>query len=82
MKMGNRQQASGNAKIAGYIGVGIALCAALVSLKPSAHAQQPAKVHRVDFLWFARMEQGQSRREAFGAGDARTRLRYRQESGN
>ena len=68
MKMGNTQQTLGNAKIARYIGVGIALCAALVSLKPSAHAQQTTKVHRVGFLWFARMEQGQSRRDAFEQG--------------
>jgi putative tryptophan/tyrosine transport system substrate-binding protein len=68
MKIVNRKHASGNAKIARYIGVGVAFCAVLVGLKPSAHAQQTTKLHRVGFLWFARMEQGQSRRDAFEQG--------------
>lgn len=48
MKIGNRHQAMGNDKKAKVLGV--ALCGLLLALSSFAHAQQPAKVPRIEFL--------------------------------
>ena len=66
MKMGNRQQATGNSRKGSLFG--LVFCAVLVALSSSAGAQQAGRVYRVGFLWFARAEQGLSRREAFEQG--------------
>lgn len=45
----------------------LAICAVFVLLCDFAQAQQAGRVYRVGYLWPTRMEQGQSRRDAFEA---------------
>jgi putative ABC transport system substrate-binding protein len=67
MSTAKRQQSSGvgtHSKVAALL----AICAVFLGLGQLAVAQQSAKVYRVGFLWFSRMEQGQNRRDAFEQG--------------
>ncbi|HSE89103.1 MAG TPA: ABC transporter substrate-binding protein [Candidatus Binatia bacterium] len=51
MRKDNRQEATGNSKKAGSVGlVSFALCALLIVLCSSASAQQPKKIHRIGYL--------------------------------
>jgi ABC-type uncharacterized transport system substrate-binding protein len=67
MSTAKRQQSSGvgtHSKVAALL----AICAVFLGLGQLTEAQQSAKVYRVGFLWFSRMEQGQNRRDAFEQG--------------
>jgi hypothetical protein len=67
MSTAKRQQSSGGGTYSKFAAL-LAICAVFLGLCQLAEAQQSAKVYRVGFLWFSRMEQGQGRRDAFEQG--------------